>query len=379
MDHLLTSISILYRYIQKYLDKYLLPYNLGSGQFIFMLLINENEGITMQKLAEVGDFDKGTTSKSIQKLEELNYVIVKPDEQDRRSKRLYLTASGIEVMRELYQIRNACCNQLLYGLEDCQLVSQVEKMTNNSRVFLEKQSSHVKIGGIQKLSLLDYPDQMACTIFTSGCNFKCPFCHNKNLVFVPADVTYYEQAELMDYLKKRKGILKAVCISGGEPCLHQDLLELIKDIKELGYLIKLDTNGYYPEKLEAMLETGLIDYVAMDIKNSADKYAKTTGLDDNSFDITKIDQSIKIIKEQAKDYEFRTTIVDEFHTLADIKAITERWLKGVMQYSLQYYVESEGVIMKGLHPCSEAMMHQMKEELEKTIANVKIKGGDANV
>lgn len=379
MDHLLTNISILYRYIQKYLDKYLMPYNIGSGQFIFLLLINENEGITMQKVTDHGDFDKGTTSKSIQKLEEEGYVIVKSDPSDKRVKKLYLTAKANEIMNDLYQLRNACCNQLLYGFEDSELSSQIEIMTNNSRVFLEQQAPCVKIGGIQKLSLLDYPDEMACTVFTSGCNFKCPFCHNKNLVFVPADVTYYEQAELLTYLTKRQGILKAVCISGGEPSLHDGLLELITEIKALNYLVKLDTNGYYPEALSKLIASGMIDYIAMDLKNSPDKYPMTTGLDEKSFDLNKIDQSIDMIKQSKIPYEFRTTVVEEFHEVDDFKKMSQRWLQHVPNYSLQYYVDGEGVIGKGMTACTVDKMQQIKEELEKTIANVKIKGGDANV
>ncbi|MFI3284929.1 MAG: anaerobic ribonucleoside-triphosphate reductase activating protein [Erysipelotrichaceae bacterium] len=374
MNRLLSDISALYRFTQKYLDKYLAPFSIGSGQFLFLLMINENNGITMQKLTELGEFDKGTISKTIQKLVDEDYVQVSISVQDKRVKQLYMTQKGTLLMPKLYQIRNACVSQILYGLDEGQSTKLIENMADNSKVFLEE-DEEIKFAGIQKLSLLDYPNEMACTLFSSGCNFKCPFCHNKDLVYVPADIRYLNKDDIFAFLNKRKGVLKAVCITGGEPMLHSGLLTFIQEIKEAGYLVKLDTNGYYPDALEKVLHTGLVDYVAMDIKNAPDKYALTVGLKDIDFKIEPILKSVELIRNLAKDYEFRTTIVKELHDEKDIQLIA-KWLSGARRYSLQYFKESDGTIEKGFHAHDEKSMQYFKSILEETILNVQIKGGE---
>ncbi len=373
MNNLLLDISSLYRDVQKYLDKNLKNYSLGSGQFLFILTINENEGITMQELAEIGNFDKGTTSKTISKCEDEGYILVKADEFDRRIKRLYTTNKAATIINDLYEIRKKCTDNLLLGLDKEKLSDYFHKVALNSKVFIEEDDEHIKIGGIQKISLVDYPNKMACTVFTSGCNFKCPFCHNKDLVFVPPNITYYQQDEIFNYLSKRKEILNAVCISGGEPCVQASLIDFIFKIKELGYLVKLDTNGYYPDYLQELIETNNIDYIAMDIKNSKEKYAETVGLKEECFDITNIDKSIQLIKNCGIDYEFRTTLVSELHTLDDVVKIKD-WIKECKCYTLQPYKESENVISQSFSTPSDDFMQQAKQILSKNIKNTKIRG-----
>ena len=167
------------------------------------------------------------------------------------------------------------------------------------------------IKGLQKTTLLDFPGKVACTVFTAGCNFRCPFCHNASLVTRPGDVDEISEESFFSYINKRKGILDGVCITGGEPLMSHGIEDFIRRIKQTGLLVKLDTNGAYPEKLKALLDEGLIDYVAMDIKNSREKYAMTVGLKEYP---EKIEESIKLIMEKAPDYEFRTTVVKELHT-----------------------------------------------------------------
>ena len=228
----------------------------------------------------------------------------------------------------------------------------------------------MQIYGLQKLTLLDFPQKTACTIFTGGCNFRCPFCHNGDLVLgnLPEPISI---DELFSFLKKRSGVLDGVCITGGEPLLNPDIGDFIKEIRNLGYLIKLDTNGSNPGYLKQLVEQGLVDYVAMDIKNSKDAYAKTVGID--NFDISPIAESVEFLKNSKTEYEFRTTIVREFHSEDEILKIGE-WLKDSKKYFLQNFVDSESVIKDGLHSVDESELKNWKDLLTRYIDVVEIRG-----
>ena len=227
------------------------------------------------------------------------------------------------------------------------------------------------INGFQKLTILDYPGKVACIVFTPGCNFRCPFCHNASLVTHIDKEAYIDVDEVLTYLKKRQGLLDGVVITGGEPLLQNGIEEFIAEIKSLGYAVKLDTNGSFPEKLISIVEKGLVDYVAMDIKNSKDKYGITIGVE--NFDITPIEKSVDFLKQGKVDYEFRTTIVKYFHTLEDIQDIVV-WLKGTHKYFLQNFVDSGDLITDGLEPVSALLLKEMKEKATEFIPSVEIRG-----
>ena len=198
--------------------------------------------------------------------------------------------------------------------------------------------------GIQKLTLLDYPGKTACTVFTGGCNMRCPFCHNASLV--TGDIKALPQlaeSELFAFLEKRRGILEGVCITGGEPTLQPDLLEFMARIKEMGFCVKLDTNGTRPDVIEKAIDLGLCDYVAMDIKNSQSLYPDTVGVKD--FDITPIIKSVELLKQGRVDYEFRTTILKPLHTEDSLRDIG-KWIAGCDKYFLQSFVDSGDIINK---------------------------------
>ena len=197
------------------------------------------------------------------------------------------------------------------------------------------------IHGFQKMTLLDYPGRVACTIFTAACNLRCPFCHNAGLVTRMDAAERIDEAEILAYLKKRQGILDGVCITGGEPTLQRDLADFIRKIKAIGYDVKLDTNGTNPALLAALIDEGLLDYVAMDIKNTPEKYAATVGAP--SFDVTPIQQSIDLLLTGRVDFEFRTTVVAEYHTPEDIGEIARR-LCGAPRYFIQPFVDSGNLI-----------------------------------
>ncbi len=219
-------------------------------------------------------------------------------------------------------------------------------------------------GGMQKLTLLDYPGKVACTLFTKGCNFYCPFCHNAFLVDVDGREESISSEYVIDYLKKRKGILDGVCITGGEPLIHNALTDFIKEVKDIGYSIKLDTNGSFPKKLKALVEDGLIDYVAMDVKNCLSKYHITSGCD--TLNLAHIEESIDFLLEGRVDYEFRTTVVKELHTPQDIDALTIR-IAGADKYFIQSFVDSGNILMENLHPVDEETLKIMENTAKKNI------------
>lgn len=215
----------------------------------------------------------------------------------------------------------------------------------------------MKISGFDKLTLLNYPDKVACTIFTSGCNLRCPFCHNSGLVTNNYNEISFDS--IYEYLKKRVGILDGVCITGGEPLIHADIKDYIKKIKDLGYLVKIDTNGCNPKLLKELIDLKLVDYIAMDIKNIYSKYDITSGVKVN---IDNIKKSISIIENSGIDYEFRTTIVKEFHSTQDIKEILS-YISSNSNYYIQNFKNSNDVFNRNLSSFSEKELVEMKNKI----------------
>lgn len=226
----------------------------------------------------------------------------------------------------------------------------------------------MKIAGIQKLTLLDFPGKVACTIFTQGCNFLCPFCQNSSLIDINKDGEISKE-ELFAYLNLRKKILDGVVITGGEPLIQKDIKNLLRAIKELGLLIKIDTNGSNPELLMEIIKENLVDYVAMDIKNTFDKYEKTIGKKTN---IENIKKSIDILKKSKIDYEFRTTVSKELHSLEDIKEICTIVGKE-SKYYLQNFEDSQDVIDHSLHGFNHDELLLIDNYLKESFPNVEIR------
>lgn len=228
----------------------------------------------------------------------------------------------------------------------------------------------MKFYGFQKMTMLDYPGKVACIVFTGGCNLRCPFCHNALLV-TQVDNVVYDEEEIIEYLKKRKGLLDGICVSGGEPLLQVGLESFLQRVKELGYSIKLDTNGTFPARLKGLVEKGLVDYVAMDIKNCKEKYEVTTGT--NSFDISKIEESVNFLLSGKVDYEFRTTIVDGLHETQDIVKIGE-WIKGAKKYFLQNFVDSGNLIGSGLKAVSLDKLKEFEKIAKSSVEKIALRG-----
>lgn len=231
----------------------------------------------------------------------------------------------------------------------------------------------MKICGFQKLTLLDYPEHVAATIFTGGCNYRCPFCHNSELISLDAikPEEMFAEEEILKVLKKRAGVLEGVCITGGEPTLQPDLTDFIKKIREMGYKIKLDTNGYRPEILKSLCREGLIDHVAMDIKSSREHYGDLAGI--SSLQIGRIEESVAFLKSGTVPYEFRTTVVPELHAEEDFLAIG-KWLQGDSPYYLQGYRDSEQVLERRFSQPTAELMNQIRDILLPYLPNTHLRG-----
>ena len=231
----------------------------------------------------------------------------------------------------------------------------------------------MKVTGIQKLTLLDYPGVVACTVFTAGCNFRCPFCHNAMLVLPEQiDDECLTDDEVFGFLKKRRGVLDGVAVTGGEPLLHADMPEFLARVKELGYKIKLDTNGSNPELLSEIVKNKLVDRVAMDIKNAPEEYARTIGL--KSFDIAPVERSKEMLLRGDIDYEFRTTVVKGIHTKESLIGAA-KWIEGAKEYYLQQFKDSGNLILPdGLSAYDEKQMHALADAVMDYVPTVEVRG-----
>ena len=228
------------------------------------------------------------------------------------------------------------------------------------------------VSGLQKLTLLDYPGKVACTVFTGGCNFRCPFCHNAPLV-LPEQMAHDSSAEeVLRFLRKRVGVLDGVAVTGGEPLLHTDIDGFLREIKGRGFLVKLDTNGSFPERLIALVEEGLVDRVAVDIKNSPALYAKTVGLE--RFDLRGVERTKDYLLSDPVEYEFRTTVVKGLHTRESLIEAAQ-WIAGAREYYLQQFKDSGALIAgTGLGAFDGEEMHALAEAVRPWVPNVQLRG-----
>lgn len=225
--------------------------------------------------------------------------------------------------------------------------------------------------GIQKLTLLDFPGRTACTLFTQGCPFRCPFCQNASLLPFGTPETPLPGEDVFAFLQKRRGVLDGVCVTGGEPLMHRELPDFLKRVKEMGFAVKLDTNGFYPGRLRSLIADGLIDRVAMDIKNSPARYAETIGL--SGADVSAVMESAALLMAGKTPFEFRTTVVRELHAEKDFLEIG-LWLRGNEDYFLQGFMDGGGVLREGLHPVEKQQMERFRLSLLPYIPHTVLRG-----
>ena len=229
------------------------------------------------------------------------------------------------------------------------------------------------IHGLQKLTLLDYPGHTACTVFTARCNWRCPFCHNASLVLRPEEQPVIDQEEFFAFLKKRRGLLDGVAVTGGEPTLNRDLPDFLRRVKEQGFETKLDTNGTNPAMLREILSAGLADYVAMDIKAGRDNYPAVTGTVRPG--LAAVEESVELLKACGVEHEFRTTVVRELHSEADFADIG-RWLRGEERYFLQAFKDSGDLVSGSCSPCAREEMERFLSIVRESIPGAELRGMD---
>ena len=229
------------------------------------------------------------------------------------------------------------------------------------------------IHGLQKLAMVDYPGKLAATVFTGGCNLRCPFCHNALLVTRLAETPEIPEQEVLDFLASRRGLLDGVVLTGGEPLLQPDAADFLRKVRELGFAVKLDTNGCDPARLTEILNQGLVDYVAMDVKNAPARYAETVGIP--GFNPAPVEESIRLLRKSTVDYEFRTTLVRELHRPEDLDAIAA-WLAGAPRYYLQNFVDSGNLIGRGYHGFTAEQLQGLAERVRPFFGAVELRGID---
>ena len=227
--------------------------------------------------------------------------------------------------------------------------------------------------GLQKLSMVDYPGKLAATVFTGGCNLRCPFCHNALLVTRLAETPVLPEEDVLSFLQRRRGLLDGVVLSGGEPLLQPDAIDFLRKVRGMGFAVKLDTNGCFPERLAAILEAGLVDYAAMDIKNCREKYPQTVGVP--GFDTAAVEESVRLLARSGVDHEFRTTFVRELHTADDVEAMG-RWLQGAPRYYLQNFADSGNLIQEGWHGFTALELQGFADIARPFFKQVELRGVD---
>lgn len=228
----------------------------------------------------------------------------------------------------------------------------------------------MQIHGLQKMTLLDFPGKVACTVFLGGCDFRCPFCHNWDILD-PSTPVIMEEDEFYKFLDKREGLLDGVAITGGEPLLRTGMVDFIKGIRSRGFLVKLDTNGNHPDLLKELVSEGLLDYVAVDVKNNKERYGETVGIP--MLDISKIEETISFLLEGNVPYEFRTTVLRQFHDADSFKGIAE-WIEGAEHYFIQSFVDRETVPFSGLEAYSPEELEEFKKLVEPHVKHIDIRG-----
>ena len=227
------------------------------------------------------------------------------------------------------------------------------------------------IHGLQKLAMVDYPGKLAATVFTGGCNLRCPFCHNALLVTRLAETPEIPEQEVLDFLASRRGLLDGVVLTGGEPLLQPDAADFLRKVRELGFAVKLDTNGCDPARLAEILNQGLVDYVAMDVKNAPARYAETVGIP--GFNPAPVEESIRLLRKSTVDYEFRTTVVRQFHDSASFRAIGP-WISGARRYFLQAFIDRDTVLRPGLSAWSREEMEGFAALVRPWVPAVELRG-----
>ena len=343
-NDLLMDSSILYRSTQKYYDKMLQNLKLTYAQLPILIQIYENEGISLQEIAHIGGYDKGTVTKNVQKLNALGYIAIMPNLKDKRAKELYTTALAKENIAEIYGIRWNWWHHITQDLsqKEIDIFSKFyQTMSNHARTYADLEQLDLQFYEFKPLSLAEYDNHLACCLYTSGCNLKCPHCTNPDLVYLKADTYPVGKEYLTKYLEDNCNKLDGVYISGGEPLMNENIFPFLSYLKKLNYEVKIHTNGMFVNHLKKAIHEHLIDYVSLDIKNCPSKYSFSCGVHD--IDLSSVKESIRILKENLIDYDVFLRIhkdeidYESINELADFLIGVKKIVMVPYSYPLQNY------------------------------------------
>ena len=373
-NDLLMDSSILYRSTQKYYDKMLQDLNLSYAQLPILIEIYENEGISLQQIVQVGGYDKGTVTKNVQKLNALGYISIQTSVKDKRAKELYTTALTKKHISEIYGIRRDWWHHITQDLDanEIEVFSKFyQTLSTHARSYADLEQTNLQFYKLKKLSLSDYEGHLSSSLYTGGCNLKCPYCHSRDLVYLKENRYPIVTEKINEYLESHRKDLDGIYISGGEPLMHEGVVSFLKYAKTLNYKIKLHTNGMYYDRLHKIIHEKLVDSISLDIKNAPSAYAKTCGVED--IDINEIEKSLCLLKTSHIPFDLCVTLVNEFHNEKNIEELGQ-WIQGVHMVVLQPFQNNETTIDHSLHSPDEKQILKYKTILEKYVDTVKIRG-----
>ena len=339
-----------------------------------MIEIYENEGISLQQIVQVGGYDKGTVTKNVQKLNALGYISIQTSVKDKRAKELYTTALTKKHISEIYGIRRDWWHHITQDLDanEIEVFSKFyQTLSTHARSYADLEQTNLQFYKLKKLSLSDYEGHLSCSLYTGGCNLKCPYCHSRDLVYLKENRYPIVTEKINEYLESHRKDLDGIYISGGEPLMHEGVVSFLKYAKTLNYKIKLHTNGMYYDRLHKIIHEKLVDSISLDIKNAPSAYAKTCGVED--IDINEIEKSLRLLKTSHIPFDLCVTLVNEFHNEKNIEELGQ-WIQGVHMVVLQPFQNNETTIDHSLHSPDEKQILKYKTILEKYVDTVKIRG-----
>lgn len=367
--------AALYRCNQKYYDKVLSGFGLSYSGLIFLISIYEDEGLMLNKLAQDGSFDKGSITKAIYKLEENGFVLIQDSKKDKRAKELYTTQKTRDLMPKLYQIRQEYLNYLSEDLseEEIEILDfLMDKVLLKAREYSKTNIDiqNIQISNFIPLSFKHYDNLSTAVIQTGGCNFRCRHCENKSLVFLSSSSEKIRVSDVLNYLNKRQNMLQGVVVEGGEPLLHDGIISLLQELRELDLNIKLCTNGSQFERLKQIVDLRLVDEIEVKIMGSKSYYAKYIGLE--SFDTSNIDKTINLLMKSNIKHCFALTLTDEEIDYEELGI----WLKDVDCLKLRRYNKSDECIDTSIESTPKEKVSEIIEILNKYIKEIKLEGYD---
>lgn len=365
---LLMDTSILYRSAQKYFDRMLTKYSINYAQLPILIMIYEQEGISLQKMVSIGGYDKGTVTKNVQKLERLGYVSVQSSVHDKRQKEVYTTKKGKHIMTDVYLLRKDWWKHVIQTIPYEKLQSfslLLQSISTQALAYSENGSRELLFFDMDKISMTAYEGMMSTVLYTGGCNFQCPLCPKEPLIYIPQDLPEITVEDVLAFLDSHT-MIKSVCIAGGEPFIHEGLDLFLMLLKSKGYKIKIFTNGSFDQALGQTVEQGLVDSVSISIKHCPKQYGKACGID--PFDVSAISHSLQILKRSHIDHEVTLNVFENLHTIEDIEAIGQ-WIQGCKRV----IVTSQSIENKEMVEMNERQLEKIKTCLEKYVDSVVIR------